>query len=258
MWTDCGTCLGHGICRYSREYLTKILNCSCEYLSMVFDLSQAKMEILRELTKQDWTPTDLAEKLGKSNNTIYNHLSQLYEDGVLSKKSVSAKTRPKTQYSIDDGFIQYIAVLPGQLTEQKVHLTPRKEAMFRIWSVPQDEFHPYIEDYWHQLRMSDELNVEAVGIYGSVARGTADEDSDIDIIVVTDDDDPEQINDDLMSSVRVTTDSGSRIFMNEIYTEQEYRDSVAHGSSFLENIRDEIIPIYDPDQILTEPANVIQ
>jgi predicted transcriptional regulator len=99
---------------YSYEYLGKIFKYSFELLGMVFAVSAAKERILQKLAEQDWSPTDLAEELGKSPETIYNHLHDLEEQGVLSTRQVAAKTRPKTEYSIGNGLIQYVAVLPGQ------------------------------------------------------------------------------------------------------------------------------------------------
>lgn len=255
-------CPPHHFVSYSGEYLSKILKCSREYLSMVFEVSTAKKEILQKLTEQAWTPTDLAEELDKSRNTVYNHLEDLHKQGVLTKKQVAAKTRPKTEYSIDDGFIQYIAVLPGQYTEKSIKLTPEKQAILRIWSVPQEEFQPYIENYWWSIKNSADINyrdeIKAVAVYGSVGRGEADKDSDIDFLVITKDKDTEDIVSQNFGSTRIETGEGSKIGMTEAYSMKDYRNSLAHGSGFLENIQNELHIIYDPDRVLQNPEKVLE
>lgn len=229
---------------------------------MVFEVSTAKKEILQKLTEQAWTPTDLAEELDKSRNTVYNHLEDLAEQGILAKTQVAAKTRPKTEYSIGDGFMQYIAVLPGQYTEKNHKLTPEKQAVLRIWSVPQEEFHPYIEHYWWTLKNSAHVNyrteIKAVAVYGSVGRGEADNDSDIDFLVITDRTETEETVSKTLGSTRIEAQDGSRICMTETYSMHEYRNSLAHDSSFLENIQDELHIIYDPEKVLHAPETVIE
>lgn len=228
---------------------------------MVFEVSTAKKEILQKLTEQPWTPTELAEELDKSRNTIYNHLTDLHDQGLLTKTAVPAKTRPRTQYSIDDGFMQYIAVLPGQYTEQSLPLTPEKQSVLRAWSIPQEEFHPYVENYWWSIKNSTDLNyrddIKAVAVYGSVARGQADTDSDIDLLVITADHATAETVADHFGSTRIETENGSKIGMTETYSIKDYRNSRAHGSDFLENIRGELHIIYDPEAILQQPEKVL-
>jgi len=244
---------------YSCEYLSKILKCSREYLSMVFEVSTAKKEILQKLTEQAWTPTDLAEELDKSRNTVYNHLEDLHNQGVLSKKQVAAKTRPKTEYSIENGFMQYIAALPGQYTEKSIKLTPEKQTVLRIWSVPQEDFQPYIESYWWSFKNEVDYrgDIKAVAVYGSVGRGDADKDSDIDFLVITGDKETEELISRDFGSIRVEAEDGSKICMTEAYSMKDYRNSLAHGSGFLENIQDELHIIYDPDKVLQDPDQVL-
>lgn len=136
-----------------------------------------------------------------------------------------------------------------------------KEAVFRIWMVPQDAFHPFFEQYWWQLRMCEGLSfkqdVVAVAVYGSVARGEADEDSDIDVRSIVTDDEAEAVVTEQFGSVLGKTGDGSKICMTETYTVQDYRDSLADGSDFLEAVRDECRVIYDPDQILLRPETEV-
>jgi len=229
---------------------------------MVFEVSTAKQEILEKLAEQDWTPTDLAEELGKSRTTVYNHLNELHQNGILTKQKVAAKTRPKTEYSIGNGFIQYVSVLPGQYQEKTLELTPEKQAALRIWNIPQEEFHPFIEHYWWSIKNSADLDyrdeIKAVAVYGSVARGNADQDSDIDFLVITKDEDTADTVSTNFGSLRIKANGTAKIGLTEVYSMKDYKNSLAHGSKFLENVRDELHAIYDPEKVLQNPEKVIR
>lgn len=220
----------------------------------MFEVGSAKEEVLRYLVRRDWSPTDLSEELGKSTPTIYNHLDDLADAGVLTETQVPARTRPKTEYSIGDGFVQYLTVLPGQYRERALRLDAHKEAIVRIWNLPQAEFHPFVERFWWLLRTDPGVDfdddVAAVAVYGSVARGEADADSDVDFLVIVEDDAVESTVDRAYGSVRLQIPEGSKIGMTETYTTREFRDSLAHGSSFLDGIREELHVLYDTDRLL--------
>lgn len=221
---------------------------------MVFEVNEAKKEILEYLVIQDWTPTDLAEELDKSTNTVYNHLEELHERGLLTRTQVPAKTRPKTQYSIGEGFLQYVAVLPGRYTQKSVELSPEKQAILHIWDIPQAEFHPFVQKYWWGITNSEDLDyrvdVKAVAVFGSVARGDADADSDVDCLVIAADDSTANDVTDVMGTLRVDANGKSKLFITEAYTLKDYRKSLARGSDFLADIEDELHVIYDPERIL--------
>lgn len=208
----------------------------------MFEIPETKREVLEKLTEKDWSPTDLAEEMGKSTQTLYNHLEDLRKDGILEKSSKKAKTRPKTVYSIDQGFAQFVAVLPGDLNIQTVKLTPNKEALLRIWSIKQPEFHPYLEEIWRKLK--DE-RVEAIAVYGSVARGEASEESDIDLLIISNN---EEIEEEYGAKT-IEIDGETKMVMAQTYSREDYLDSKGK-SSFLKRIEDELHLIYDPERIL--------
>ncbi|PSG99219.1 MAG: hypothetical protein BRC29_03780 [Nanohaloarchaea archaeon SW_7_43_1] len=225
---------------------------------MVFEISTARKEILQKLSEQAWTPTELADELGKSRNTVYNHLEDLYDQEVLTKKKVKAKTRPKTEYSIEDGLIQYITVLPDQYAQKNVKLTPEKQTVLRIWSLPQKEFQPYVERYWWKLKnkLDYRKDIKSVAIYGSVARGEADEDGDIDILVITEDKKTKKLVSEEFGSIRLESEEGSKICMTEAYSIEEYRKSLENNSDFLNSIKDELHIVYDPGRIFQNSEKV--
>lgn len=213
----------------------------------MFGVNKAKKQILEKLVEKPWTPTELAEELGKSPEAVYNHLNDLEEMGVLAKSKVPAKTRPKTKYSIGNGFAQYLAALPGRFILRTIETDENKEALLRIWAVPQEEFHPYLEELWRQIRQEKEIKSAAV--YGSVARGTADEDSDIDLLLITGGRTEDRIREDYESRV-LEAGGDSKLVMAKVYSESDYGKSKEAGSDFLERIQNELHVIHDPEGIL--------
>jgi len=93
---------------------------------MMFKISSARKEILQKLAERDWTPTDLAEELNKSTETVYNHLDELEKKGFLSKSKIEAKTRPKNLYSLKEGFVQY---LPNEFISKESSLMNSSAAL---------------------------------------------------------------------------------------------------------------------------------
>ena len=214
----------------------------------MFEVSAAREEVLEKLAERDWTATGLADELGKSTAAVYNHLDALDDTGVVSKRQVAAKTRPKTEYSIDEGFFQYLAVLPGQYARGTLPLDANKRALLSIWTIPQSEFHPYLESLWFQLR--EEEGLVAVAVYGSVARGDADKESDIDALLVADADHERRLR-DTYGTRRFKYQDGTKLGMAQVYTPESYRTSLAGGSDFLAGIQDELHVVFDPDRVLS-------
>lgn len=240
----------------------KIFKYSGELLYIMFRVSQAKKQVLEKLAEQDWTPTDLAAELGKSPETVYNHLDDLAELDILTTRQVPAKTRPKTGYSIGPGFVQYIAVAPGIVQEGAFALDEHKGPLLRIWMLPQESFHPFLQEYWWRLTHSPDIDlredIKAVGVYGSVARGDADAGSDIDVLIVAEGSDAAATVIDRVGSVRIEPDAGGRIVLAEVFTLEEFRNSWVHGSQFLHEVLPDVHPIYDPDRVFDHPNDMVE
>lgn len=212
----------------------------------MFEISRAKGQILEKLVERSWSPTDLARDLGKSTEAVYNHLNDLAEMGVLKKSKEKAKTRPKTVYSIGEGFVQYLAVLPGQFVIRTVETDENKKVLLRIWATPQERYHPYLEEIWRQIRKDG--GIRGAAVYGSVARGTADEDSDIDLLLIAEDEAEERIRSDYGSRF-LETDEGKKLAMANVFSRSDYIRGREGGSDFLERIERDLHVLHDPEGI---------
>lgn len=223
----------------------------------MFSVTRAKRRVLERLSERDWAPTDLADELGTSPEAVYNHLAELADLGLARTSQVPAKTRPKTAYSIGRGFIQFFVVAPGTVAERRITLNDHNEPLVRIWTLPQAELHPFLQEFWWVLTHQSDArlgeDIRAVGVYGSVARGAADPDSDIDVLLVAADETVAESLRERVGVLRLEATGDSRILLAEIYPVDEYEASLDHDSHFLEAALADLHPLYDPDRIFVEP-----
>ncbi|MBU5688248.1 MAG: winged helix-turn-helix domain-containing protein [Candidatus Aenigmatarchaeota archaeon] len=114
-----------------REEIIKVIN------------SEAKMNILRELSKGQKTPTDLSRKLGKVKSTIVEHLDELVRLGLVAK--IEEEGRKWVFYSLTkDGYRVlesrpkiYELILPSSVLSLVigVSILIRKEPTQKLYAV---------------------------------------------------------------------------------------------------------------------------
>ncbi|MBU5689353.1 MAG: winged helix-turn-helix domain-containing protein [Candidatus Aenigmatarchaeota archaeon] len=114
-----------------REEIIKVIN------------SEAKMNILRELSKGQKTPTDLSRKLGKVKSTIVEHLDELVRLGLVAK--IEEEGRKWVFYSLTkDGYRVlegrpkiYELILPSSVLSLVIGLLIliRKEPTQKVYAV---------------------------------------------------------------------------------------------------------------------------
>lgn len=226
--------------------------------SAVLEVSPAKREILDRLVEEDWTPTELASAVDKSVSTVYNHLDELAARGILTEREVPAKTRPRTEYSLGDGFIQYVGALPGGTIERTLSLETHKAVIVRIWELPQLSFQDYAERFWWMLRTHETVDIEtdvaAVALYGSVAEGTANEDANLDVLVLTEREEHVEGLKRALGSVRVAIPDGTKRAVCEVVTTAEFLEARSATTGFLGVVHQSLHRLYDPEGILQEEA----
>lgn len=213
-------------------------------------LSATQWNIITELSSAEKTPSELAKKLNLSLPSIHLQLKQLEQQQLIYKEEKrSGKTRPFTSYSLREGFITITEAIPGET--RKINLTVDEEVKLhlRIWSIPQNKYHHYIESYWWKLEkyISD---LEAMAIFGSVARGNAGESSDIDILLLIKDKQKVKNYTEEIGVKDLGVSGSSELAVAQIFDYGGFAKSLNNGSKFASEVIKDLIIIYDPRQKL--------
>ena len=74
-------------------------------------VGETKMDILRLLEKSPSHGYALHKKIGVTTSTIYQHLDELEEAGMVASTPIEGDTRDRTEYHITDDGRQLVALL---------------------------------------------------------------------------------------------------------------------------------------------------
>lgn len=224
----------------------------------MFNLTETKWKIIKELLKGNKTPTKISKKLGMSLPAIHRELTDLEREGIIKKEGkIKGKTRPFFEYSLKE-FIHFIKAFDGEAEEKFLPIDENFKLHFRIWTISQQEFHYYIENFWWSLRNLDDFkNIMAVGIFGSVARGDARKNSDIDVLILTKNGTRLPINEEEAFSALIVSKgkTEAKTVMSKIFEHKDFEISLIKGSRFAKEIIKDIIIIYDPENFLEKLKN---
>ena len=148
------------------------------------NLTKTRWRILKLLAENNKTQTELADSLNISMPSVYSQLKYLEEHKlVYREKERKGKTRPFTEYSLGRGFVYFIEAVPNEAKKVYLEVDENIKRHLRIWSVPQKEFHYPIEKFWWDAENYID-DIEFIAVYGSIAKGNAREDSDIDVLII--------------------------------------------------------------------------
>ena len=214
----------------------------------MIDLNKTKWRIIEELSKGNKTPTELAKKLRITLPSIHAQLKMLEQEKLVKKiGEIKGKTRPYAEYSIGDGFIYFIKVLPNETEQRFLAIDQNLKLHLRIWSIPQKEYHYYIESFWWQIQ--DYLgDIDAIVVYGSVASGKAREGSDIDVLVLVQKDVKKYK--EMFNAIMVGPKGKEEIIMAQVFRTADFENSLKKGSKFAEEVIKNHKVIYDPGKKL--------
>lgn len=211
-------------------------------------------DVLELLLERPRSPTEVAEELGVSVQTASRHLRGLVEQG-FAEETRRTEGRGYKRYEARE-FARVFAAFDGELFEKTLSLSPTERAVLSTLRVPQPEFRPALLTYLFSADPDRiDLDVQAIAVYGSVARGEAQQDSDIDIFVVYDDRrDPGEylVGTTFSTSGPTVAPENKRVISETWYTVSEFRDALAAGSQFLRNVLDEGIVLYDPEEVIRD------
>jgi DNA-binding transcriptional ArsR family regulator/predicted nucleotidyltransferase len=217
-------------------------------------ITGTRREIVEILSKGEASATEIAEELDLSLPTIHRHLTSLREKGYVRESGKrSGKTRPYKLYSVEESAYLF-SILGSEIVERSLDLTAAHETLFSILQVPQTEFHPVLISHLFSLPADWEgRKIHSIAVYGSVAHGDATEESDIDLLFVTEKAEQDDVfTDSLILDNVVEEFDNRRIVSNKVLTIDEMREGIELDSQFLRNVVEEMIILYDPDDFLTD------
>lgn len=215
-------------------------------------------EVLELLAERPRSPTEVAEELGVSVQTASRNLKQLAERRY-AEETRGGEGRGYKRYRMLE-FAQVFAGFDGELFERTLELTGTHRVVLSIMRVPQPEFHPILlSRLFYEEDVDLSVHAEAIVLYGSVARGDATEESDIDLLIVYDPgpDTAEGTQRREVDQSRAGSWWGGplasgdeRVISEEWFTVSEFRDGLDTGSQFLHSALDEGIVLYDPEEVI--------
>lgn len=226
-------------------------------------LNKTKWSIVKELSKGNKTPTELAKKLKMTLPSIHAQLKGLEQERLIKKVGeVKGKTRPYAEYSIGEGFVYFIKALPNETEQKFLEVDDDLKIHLNVWSIPQREYHIYVERFlfvllggemWHSLENKYWENVDAIVVYGSVASGKAEEGSDIDILLLVKKNVEKYEKE--FGAVRIEVKGKGKTIMTQVFRTDDFENSLKKGSDFaIEVIKNNVV-IYDPDKKFTKLKN---
>lgn len=219
-------------------------------------LDGTEREVLELVAERARSPTEVAEELGVSVQTASRNLKKLVGQG-FAEETRTGEGRGYKRYRAEE-FAQVFAGFDGEVFERTFALSTAQRAVLSVLKVPQPEYHPVLLSYLfarvEPMAPTDLFEIAAVVVYGSVARGEARPDSDVDVLVVYGD-----VGDVDAALNRPATygdnwlDFGEeRLVMEEAFSLPEFRGGLDAGSQFLRNVLDEGIVLYDPEGVIRD------
>lgn len=218
----------------------------------MINLNETKWVIIKELSKGNKTPTELAKKIKITLPSIHAQLKELKQEKLVKKVGeIKGKTRPYAEYSINS-FVYFIKALPNETEQRFLQIDENLKLHLRIWSIPQREYHYYIERFWWQIQEYLE-DIDAIIVYGSVASGKAREGSDIDILMLVKKDVKKY--EEKFNAIMVGQKGKQKMVMAQVFTTDDFENSLKKGSDFAARVLENNIIIYDPKKYFTNLKN---
>lgn len=199
------------------------------------------MELLRKLEGGEKTPTELSEEMELTISSVTKHLKELEKAGlVVESGKKEGKTRSYLKYRLKD-FVYFVASIDGEIEKKEVDLDERHKVWFRILSIPQPEFHRHLDKLWCEIQ-DDLEKIDGLMVYGSVAKGGAGEDSDVDLLIISE---AEELKDEYGAKV-----VGGKMVMGKVFSQDELKENLEEGSNFALNALERGKILYDPGGFL--------
>ncbi len=203
-----------------------------------------RWEIIRILSEGDRTPTEMAKMLKISLPALHKHLVSMESEGLIRKEGIiKGKTRPYATYTLGNGFVYFAKAVKGGAEQGIIEADDDVKLRLNIWSIPQKEYHAYIEAFWWKIQ-EDISDIDAVAVFGSVAKGNAREGSDIDVILLAKS--GAKKLEKKFSATAVGKQGKKAVVMAQVFETEDFRNSLAKCSKFAEEVMKGNKVIYDP------------
>ncbi len=183
--------------------------------------SEKELEIIRTLMEfpdRDWSLKQISQESGISKTTVWRSVNRLEDRDFLTTSKVG---------------------------NSKVVRVKNRNVLCRILKLARveiDELEEVAEEFADEVK---ELgDVKRCVLFGSVARGTADLNSDVDVLVLVDEKGRGIEDEILQTAERISSERSARV-MPDIMEESRFGIMKKHGDSFAENIEKEGIKLYE-------------
>jgi len=182
---------------------------------MYFPKSEQEIKIIKSLINypnREWTIKELSKESEVSKPTVWRKIKRLEKKGFIekSKKGRTIVVEVKNPRLLRN-------IIRGTQPHNEAKKEVAKEFAQEIKKLP---------------------GVNKVILYGSVARGTADEESDIDILVLTKKDNEETQREVESIADKISSKESFKI-MPDITTNSKFKIMEKHGDLFAKNIEEE-------------------
>lgn len=176
------------------------------------------IETLMEYPDRDWGLSDISEESEVSKTTVWRAVNRLEERNFVSTSEIG---------------------------KSKLVKVKNRKVLKRILKVSRSEI--------EELEEVAEKFVEEVGeidgvkkcvLFGSVARGTADLNSDVDLLILIQEGDEKTEDEISQIAERISSEESVRI-MPDVMEKERFELMEKHGDSFAENIEKEGITLYE-------------
>lgn len=179
---------------------------------MVFkDYEREVLEELLDNPDYGFTVKELADSVSGSYNSVKNFLEKLNDFGIVRFTS-------KGNYRI----VEYDV-------ENDYH-----EVLKSIFTVEKSERMRAAEDYAEEIYEMNREEIVSVVVFGSVARGTADKGSDVDILIITEN--KEDVDRIKSEAIKLRDRKSFSKVVPVTESLEEFRDAIAHESRFEKNV----------------------
>lgn len=212
------------------------VNPAADFELFRFGAADDILRLLVDAHEDEFSIPELVERTGVARSTVSRAVDLLDELGVLVIRETPQR--------------KYISIDPDVLHKDDP-----------ILAIEQSEFHEplrrFVEDVRETLRNSNQIDrLVGIVVFGSVARGEADRQSDIDCFVVVDGDRTaaRRLVSDVVSDLRTKRFDGDR-FEFEQYVESV--ESATRAGEKLQQIFEEGITIYEADGLGTVRRSVV-